>query len=116
MSDELVPQTPAEGIASIKADGWGGTAGAIYEIFCDCTDPDHTVRMQIEKDEFCTCLEFWVKVNTPYFQKYWNRFGVMWKLFWYGYVELEMSVILKDQQIVNMADVLLKAVKDEKKK
>jgi hypothetical protein len=105
---KLAPQTPAEGI--LKVNEWGNSI--VYQVECDCTDPDHAhiVEVEANDDSYIT-----VMIYTKDVTKKRNRFGLMWELLTKGHVQREASVIMTEQVAVNYAATLEKAINDMKK-
>jgi len=129
-------QTPAEGV-SLRKD-WGDTKW--YRVDCECGDENHHHDLWVEADrethqvtvEITTTstTDFWSTPVTPYvtrssetlqFVEEWARYlinetvrraSLVFRVLFRGYAEYNSTVILTQQQAVNYADTLKKAVKE----
>jgi len=101
-------QTPAEGI--LQQHDWGSTKA--YKVTCDCGSDDHSHNVWIEASETGVS----VTVYTISKSKWWevNRWQNIWKLLTEGYIEFEECIMLSDQQALNYAGTLKKAIADVK--
>lgn len=102
-------QTPAEGI--LKRNDWGDTK--TYQVVCECGDSDHDHNVWIEADETFSVT---VTIYTRSKSKWWelNRWKKIWILLTKGYIEEEASIIMREQQALNYAETLKKAVENVK--
>jgi hypothetical protein len=98
-------QTPAEGI--LKRNDWGDAI--TYQIVCECGDSNHDHNIWIEADDSIT-----VTTYTQQKSKWWsmNRWQTIWTLLTKGYIEYEGSIIMSEQQALNYAETLKKAIED----
>jgi hypothetical protein len=107
-STELGPQTPAEGI--LKRSDWGDTI--TYQVTCECQDADHDHNVWVEADDHRVT----VTTYTTQKSKWWslNRWQTIWILLTRGHVEHEANIIMTEQQALNYAETLKKAIQDVK--
>lgn len=101
-------QAPAEGI--LKRSNWGDAV--TYQVVCECSDPDHDHNVWVEADD----ARVTVTTYTTQKSEWWslNRWQTIWILLTKGYVKYEASIIMTEQQAVNYAETLKKAVEDVK--
>jgi hypothetical protein len=107
----MTPQTPAAGI-SLSGDYGDATN---YKVECACSSPDHAVHMWIElngdDDAQDIQVGFYADTWTPWWNKYYNRFGCMWTLLTTGIVKYEHHFLLNKQAATNFAHTILNDVK-----
>jgi hypothetical protein len=105
-STELKSQIPAEGI--LKRNNYGDAI--TYQVTCECQDADHDHNVWVEADDHRVT----VTTYTTQKSKWWslNRWQTIWRLLTKGYVEYEANIIMTEQQALNYAETLKKAVKD----
>lgn len=101
-------EKPAEGI--LKLNDWGESVW--YHIPCDCLDSDHAHTVEIEADDHSVSVHIHSTVKTKFWSK--GRWRQIWDILTKGYLEYEVSVILKEQQAFNYAEALTSAVNDVK--
>lgn len=101
-------QIPAEGI--LKRSSWGDAVA--YQIVCQCHDSNHDHNVWIEAEE----SDITITTHTTQQSKPWslNRWQVIWRLLTKGYIEYEANIIMTEQQAINYAETLKKAVQDVK--
>ena len=102
-------EAPAEGI--LKRSDWG--SAKTYQVVCECSDPNHDHNVWVEaEDEYGVT----VTIYTTSKSKWWelNRWKKIWILLTKGYIEEEVSIIMREQQALNYAEALKKAVEDVK--
>lgn len=104
----MEPQKPAEGI--LKRNDWGDSKN--YFVHCDCTDADHAHTIEVEADFHSVQVIIYSKSHSRMRDK--SRWKQIWQLLTKGYVDVETSIILKEQVALNYADTLVSAVKDVK--
>jgi hypothetical protein len=104
----MKPQTPADGI--LKINDWGESVW--YYISCDCTEPSHSHTVEIEADDHSVTVHISTQVTTRFWSR--NRWREIWNILTKGYSEYESTIILKEQQAINYANSLTKAVNDVK--
>jgi hypothetical protein len=107
-STELKSQTPAEGI--LKKNDWGDAK--MYQVVCDCGQPDHEHSLWIEADETGISVNIYVTVKSPWWSM--NRFKQIWSLISKGYLRHETVLTMNQQSAINYAETLKSAVKDVK--
>jgi hypothetical protein len=102
----MTPELPAQGI--LKRNDWGDAMA--YQVVCECGDSNHDHNVWIEAEDH----NITVTTYTQQKSKWWsmNRWQTMWILLTRGYVEYEASMIMTQQQAINYAETLKKAVED----
>lgn len=109
MNNTFTPQPPALGI--MLQQDWGDAK--TYNIECDCTDPDHSHTLDVESDEdFGVSVTIWTTVETPIWSI--SRWKLIWQLLTKGTVKYNAALILQEQQAINYAAALNKAIVDVK--
>jgi hypothetical protein len=102
-------QKPAQGIMLLSDYGKAKT----YHIECECTDPDHAHTLDVEADEdFGVTVEIWTTAETPVWKI--SRWKLIWELLTKGTVKYNVALILREQQALNYAEALNKAIADVK--
>ena len=106
--ERIQAQAPAEGI--LKRSDWGDAI--IYQVVCECQDADHDHTVWVEADDHRVT----VTTYTTQKSKWWSqhRWKTIWILLTKGYVEHEANIIMTEQQAINYAETLKKAVEDVK--
>lgn len=104
----MTPQIPAEGI--LKRGEWGDAKS--YQVVCECGDPNHDHNFWVEADDGNVSVIIYTTTKSKFWEL--SRWKKMWILLTKGYVEEEVSIIMREQQALNYADTLAKAVKDVK--
>ena len=99
-------QIPAEGILLRKDYG----DAKIYEVVCECGDCDHSHNVWVEAEDYGVTVTIYTQQKTKWWQQ--NRWKIMWTLLTRGYVERESTLIMGEQQALNYAETLKKAIKD----
>jgi hypothetical protein len=102
-------QIPAEGI--YKHREWGDSV--MYSVACECTDPTHQHDVWIEADDSGVTVTTYTQQKTKWWEL--NRFKIIWILLTKGYVEYEANIIMTEQQALNYAETLKKAIADVQK-
>jgi len=104
-------EKPAEGI--LKRNDWGDTV--TYQVVCECGDSNHDHNVWIEADDTERVI---VTTYTQQKSKWWeqSRWRTIWTLLTRGYIEYESTIIMTQQQALNYAETLKKAVADLTKK
>jgi len=129
-------QEPAEGI--LKTHDWGDSKW--YSVVCGCGQPDHSLTVEVEADEtgvnvntYVTAkTDYWTEsvkkrydIDSPWQQEFdwfwkdlWNglvtRLRLTWRIWTKGYVQCETTIAMTEQQALNYAETLKKAVEDVK--
>ena len=106
--ERIQAQQPAEGV--LKRSDWGDAI--TYQVVCECQDADHDHAVWVEADDHRVT----VTTYTTQKSKWWtlNRWQTIWVLLTKGYVEYEANIIMTEQQAINYAETLKKAVEDVK--
>ena len=99
-------QIPAEGILLRKDYG----DAKIYEVVCECGDCDHSHNVWIEAEDYGVTVTIYTQQKTKWWEQ--NRWQTIWTLLTKGYVERESTLIMGEQQALNYAETLKKAIKD----
>jgi len=133
----LKAQTPAEGILIHKDYG----DAKQYIITCECCDEGHSHHIWVEAEDVGVTVTTYVDVKTDYWsekveQRYdidneiyqnihwyfvglfndWHRrFKLIWQILTKGYIQYQASLIMSQQQALNYAETLKKAVTDVEK-
>jgi hypothetical protein len=97
-------QTPAEGI--LKTHDFGDSQ--VYKVVCSCGQDNHEHNIWIEADEFDISVNIYATVKTNFWSV--SRWQHIWKLLTKGYIDLETTVSMTEQQSFNYAYTLLSAV------
>ena len=107
-STELKPQIPAQGI--LKRNNWGDAMA--YQVVCECHDADHDHNVWIEADDTGVTVTTYTTQKSQWWSL--NRWQTIWILLTKGYVKYEANIIMHEQQALNYAETLKKAIKDVK--
>lgn len=129
-------QTPAEGIT--KTGDFGDSK--FYKVVCGCGQPDHEINFEVEASEtginvntYITAkTDYWTEslkkrydIDNPYLQELdwaikdiWNglitRLKLTWTIWTKGYVKMESTIAMTEQQTFNYAETLKSAIADVK--
>jgi hypothetical protein len=102
-------QPVAEGILLRK--DYGGAK--LYKVVCECGDCNHSHEVWVEAEEdYGVTVTIYTQQKTQWWK--WNRWQKMWTLLTKGYIKFEADLIMSEQQALNYADTLKKAVNDVK--
>jgi hypothetical protein len=101
-------QAPAEGILLRKNYG----DAKVYEVVCECGDGDHSHNVWVEAEDIGVTVTIYTQQKTKWWEL--NRWKTIWILLTKGYIERESTLIMSEQQALNYAETLKKAVKDVK--
>ena len=104
----MKPQIPAEGI--LKKNDWGDAK--IYQVVCDCGQPDHEHSLWVEADDTGISVTIYATVKSPWWSM--NRFKQIWSLLSKGYLQHETILTMNEQSAINYSETLKSAVKDVK--
>lgn len=99
-------QLPAQGM--LKINDWGDSK--VYQVICDCTDPDCTHDLWVEADDHDVTVNIYVTTKTKFWSK--SRWRQMWDILTTGYTKQQATICLPQQVAVNYAETLKSAVKD----
>ena len=105
-STELKQQTPAEGI--LKRNDYGDAIA--YQVTCECQDANHDHNVWVEADDHRVTVTTYTTQKSQWWSL--NRWQTIWILLTRGYVKYEANIIMTEQQALNYAETLKKAVKD----
>lgn len=130
------PETPAQGI--MKTSDFGDSK--FYKVVCGCGQPDHEIDFEVEASEtginvntYVTAkTDYWSEavkkrydVDNPYLQELdWavkdiinglvTRLKLTWTVWTKGYVKMESTIAMTEQQTLNYAETLKSAIRDVK--
>ncbi len=134
--ERIQAQEPAEGI--LKTSDFGDSK--FYKVVCGCGQDDHSIDFEVEAAETGVNVNTFVTVKTDYwtetvkkrydidnnwqqeFDWFWKdivnglvaRLKLTWTVWTKGYVECQTTIAMSEQQTVNYAETLKKAVEDVK--
>ena len=129
-------EKPAEGI--MKTHDFGDSK--FYKVVCNCGQPDHEIDFEVEAAETGINVNTYVTVKTdywteslkkrfdidnPYLQELdwaikdiWNglitRLKITWTIWTKGYVKVESTIAMSEQQAYNYSETLKLAIADVK--
>ena len=106
--ERISAQAPAEGI--LKRSDWGDAI--TYQVVCECGDANHDHNVWVEADDYSVTVTTYTQQKS----KWWalNRWQKIWTLLTQGYIEYEATIVMREQQALNYAETLKKAVEDVK--
>jgi hypothetical protein len=133
---DMNPETPAQGI--MKTSDFGDSK--FYKVVCGCGQPDHEIDFEVEASEtginvntYVTAkTDYWSEavkkrydVDNPYLQELdWavkdiinglvTRLKLTWTVWTKGYVKMESTIAMTEQQTLNYAETLKSAIRDVK--
>ena len=134
--ERISAQDPAEGI--LKTSDFGDSK--FYKVVCGCGQDDHSIDFEVEAAETGVNVNTFVTVKTDYwtetvkkrydidntwqqeFDWFWKdlvngliaRLKLTWAVWTKGYVECQTTIAMSEQQTINYAETLKKAVEDVK--
>lgn len=129
-------QEPAEGI--LKRNDWGDSKW--YQVVCGCGQDTHDHSLEVEADEtgvtvniYATAkTDYWTElvekrhdIDNPYWQEVdwfvkdlingiWTRLKLTWRIWTQGYVRVETTIAMTEQQALNYAKTLENSIQDVK--
>ena len=129
-------EIPAEGI--MKTGEFGDSK--FYKVVCSCGQPDHDVNFEVEADETGVNVNTYVIAKSDYWSEtfvrrfdidstwlqewdwFWKdlindvvrRVKLTWRIWTRGYVQTETTIAMTEQQALNYAETLKKAIQDVK--
>ena len=129
-------ETPAEGI--MKTGDYGDSK--FYKVVCGCGQPDHDVNFEVEADDTGVNVNTYVVAKSDYWgETFMRRFDIdstwlqewdwfwkdlvndfvrrvklTWRIWTQGYVRTETTISMTEQQALNYAETLKKAIQDVK--
>jgi hypothetical protein len=101
-------QIPAEGI--LQRGDWGDTM--TYQVVCHCGDSNHDHNVWVEAEDTGVTVTTYTQQKSKWWEL--NRWQKIWTLLTRGYIEYEASIIMTEQQALNYAETLKKAMADVK--
>jgi hypothetical protein len=101
-------QLPAQGI--LQRMDYGNSKS--YQVTCECGDAGHDHNVWVEADASNVTVTLYTTAKS----KWWslNRWQKIWTLLTKGYIEYEADLIMNEQQALNYANALTKAMADVK--
>lgn len=102
----MTPELPAQGI--LKRNSWGDSV--VYQVVCECSDANHDHNVWVEAEGHCVTVTTYTQQKSKWWTQ--NRWQKIWRLLTRGYIEYEASIIMTEQQALNYAETLKKAIKD----
>ena len=129
-------ETPAEGI--MKTGDYGDSK--FYKVVCGCGQPDHDVNFEVEANDTGVNVNTYVVAKSDYWgETFMRRFDIdstwlqewdwfwkdlvndfvrrvklTWRIWTQGYVRTETTISMTEQQALNYAETLKKAIQDVK--
>jgi hypothetical protein len=129
-------ETPAEGI--MKTGDYGDSK--FYKVVCGCGQPDHDINFEVEADDTGVNVNTYVVAKSDYWgETFMRRFDIdstwlqewdwfwkdlvndfvrrvklTWRIWTQGYVRTETTISMTEQQALNYAETLKKAIQDVK--
>ena len=129
-------QEPAEGI--LKANDFGNSKW--YKVVCGCGQPDHELTVEVEADEVGVNVNTYVTVKTDFWSEaFKKRYDIenpflqkldwLWKdivngtitrlkltreIWVHGYINVESTILMTEQQALNYSETLKYAIEDVK--
>ncbi len=130
----MKPETPAEGI--LKRGDYGDSK--FYQVVCGCGQEYHDHNFEVEAADTGINVNLYITVKTDYWSELvekrydidspwlqevdwfakdlinglWTRLKVTWQLWTTGAVTAQSTIAMSEQQALNYAETLKKAVKD----
>jgi hypothetical protein len=101
-------QKPAEGI--LKTSEWGDSKW--YHVRCDCGNEDCSHELNVEADDCGIQVHIYVKNHTKWWEK--NRWKQIWQILTKGHAEMETTIVMNEQTVLNYAETLKSAINDIK--
>ena len=115
-------QIPAQGIMSRNPEHYRWQS---FLVECDCTCPEHALNVhvaidRVEADDDFVAVEFYATMHSPFVHGNWwkafqTRVKRIWQLISTGTVELEHTLILRDQVALNFSEALRISVEKHQK-
>ena len=99
-------EVPAIGISKVSESKTHST----FNVQCDCSDPDHSIMLDIEKEDEFTTLSIYVTTELPFWQKSYNRLKIAFQVLFAGQFKSESHLILQEQQAINLAHAILNGI------
>lgn len=129
-------ETPAEGI--LKRGDFGNSK--FYQVVCGCGQEYHDHNLEVEAADTGVNVNLYITVKTDYWSEVvekrydidspwlqevdwfakdlinglWTRLKVTWQLWTTGAVTAESTIAMSEQQALNYAETLKKAIQDVK--
>ena len=129
-------EKPAEGI--MKTGDYGNSKW--YQVVCGCSQPDHTLTVEVEAEDTGVSVntyvlaktDYWSEtvkkrydIDNPWLQEFdWTvkdiingfvtRLKLTWTVWTKGYIRCETTILMSEQQALNYAETLKSAVQDVK--
>ena len=104
----MVPEKPATGI--LKHGDFGDAM--FYYVQCDCGSEECAHNIEVEADDIHVQVHIYNTVHTKWWEK--NRWQQIWQILTKGYAEMQTTIVLNEQTVLNYADTLVSAMDDVK--
>lgn len=113
----MIAQIPAEGIMKISDHGISQS----YAISCMCADPDDTLQMYVQADDFGVSVNHVINVRVSnsithdkhaWFHSILYKIRLTYRIWATGQLRYTGETIMTAQQTVNYAETLVRASKD----
>lgn len=104
----MVPEKPATGI--LKHGDFGDAM--FYYVQCDCGSEECAHNIEVEADDMHVQVHIYNTVHTKWWEK--NRWKQIWQILTKGYAEMQTTIVLNEQTVLNYADTLVSAMDDVK--
>ena len=104
----MVPEKPATGI--LKQGDFG--PAKFYYVQCDCGSEECAHNIEVEADDMHVQVHIYSIVHTKWWEK--NRWKQIWQILTKGYADMQTTIVLNEQTVLNYADTLVSAMDDVK--
>lgn len=104
----MKPETPATGI--LKTRDFGDAM--FYYVQCDCGNEDCAHTIEVEADDMHVQAHIYHTQHTKWWEK--NRWKQIWQILTKGYAEMQTTIVLDEQTVLNYSEVLRQATQDVK--
>ena len=104
----MVPEKPAMGI--LKHGDFGDAM--FYYVQCDCGSEECAHNIEVEADDMHVQVHIYNTVHTKWWEK--NRWKQIWQILTKGYAEMQTTIVLNEQTVLNYADTLVSAMDNVK--
>ena len=104
----MIPEKPAMGI--LKHGDFGDAM--FYYVQCDCGSEECAHNIEVEADDMHVQIHIYNTVHTKWWEK--NRWKQIWQILTKGYAEMQTTIVLNEQTVLNYADTLVSAMDNVK--
>lgn len=99
-------EVPATGISKVSE----SKSHSTFNVQCDCSDPEHSIMLDIEREDVFTTLSIYVTTELPFWQRNFNRLKIAFQVLFTGRFKAERCLILQEQQAINLAHAILNGI------